>query len=105
MFAVFSSLAVGIIVPTVKTATKTQELKTELDRDKFLAEGFLKLCREKKDDELKSALVDWKKMCMGMWPLDFLEITKSGDCYFEKWNFNGKTLAVKYSIDELKIEN
>ncbi|MBR6080736.1 MAG: hypothetical protein IKP60_11350 [Treponema sp.] len=105
MFAVFSSLAVGIIVPTVKTASKTQELETELDRDRFLAEGFFKLCSEKKDEDLKSALVDWKKMCMDMWPLDFLEITKSGDFYFEKWNFNGKTLAVKYSIDESKNEN
>ena len=69
MFAVFSSLAVGIIVPTVKTASKTQELETELDRDRFLAEGFFKLCSEKKDEDLKSALVDWKKMCWicGRW--------------------------------------
>ena len=66
---------------------------------------LVKLCKEKDGDVLKDSLIEWKKICLAMWPLDFLTITKSGDCFLEKWSFNGKITLVKSSADESTIKN
>ena len=105
LLAVFSALTGGMIITCSKTYFLTQELKHELSRDKFLTEGFVKLCKEKDGDVLKDSLIEWKKICLAMWPLDFLTITKSGDCFLEKWSFNGKITLVKFSADESTIKN
>lgn len=73
-------------------------MQESLDRDKFIANGFIKLCNEKKDDELKLSLLDWKKMCLSFWTLDYLKIYKSENSIFESWSFNGKIVTVKFTI-------
>ena len=100
LFATFSGFLGGIMIPCAKTYFKSLCMEEQLSRDEFIAKGFIKICREKSDDELKFALIDWKKMCISIWPLDFLLITKSENFYCEKWSFNGNETSIKIPVDE-----
>ncbi len=100
LLAIFSSIASGIIIPCTEIYMKTQQLKSRLDMDRFLAEGFVKLCKEKKEEELKFSLVEWKKMCSDLWQLDYLSIKRDGNGIIESWSLDGKITSVKFSFDE-----
>lgn len=101
ILAMFSVSAVGIIIPCVKNYKLTEELKNDLERDKFIVNSFINLISKKSESELKDSLIEWKQLCLDLWPLDYLRVYKKEDCFVENWSFGEVSKSIKISLNDL----
>ena len=70
---IFSSVA----APLRKAGRNYCELKTEYQRDRFIAESFSSLCSKK--ETLRQDFEEWEKMCSLTFGLDSICVEKKAD--------------------------
>ncbi len=84
------------LTPAIKIHSKTVQIEHELNRDKFLYNGFINLCKTTEDSQwlLESAL--WKDTCTALWNFEDLKIQHEGNFYRETWKCYGKTMEALF---------
>ena len=99
LFAVFSVGAVASIKPGMELYEKTVLLERKVERDSFLARGFVNVCEDNDGEHWVDAVSDWKEMCLALWPLDSIEYEKNERFYSQTWKKDGFTMRVEWPLE------
>ena len=102
MFAVFSAGALASMKPGLELYDKTVELERKVERDSFLAKGFINVCKDNDRRQLKEKMSEWREVCLSMWSLDYLECEDNGDSYCQTWKKEGFAMRVEYPLENEK---
>lgn len=86
----------GALIPAVKIHSRTVQIEHELNRDKFLYNGFINLCKSTKESEWLFESSQWKDTCSSMWDFEELKIKREGKLYKESWKYHGKTMEALF---------
>lgn len=86
----------GIIVPAIKVHSRTVQIQHELNRDKFLYNGFINLCKTTNESDWIFEASKWKETCSAMWDFDDFRIHKEGNTYKETWKCYGKSMEALF---------
>ena len=86
----------GAIAPAVKIHSKTVQLEHELNRDRFLYNGFISLCKTSDESDWIIESAQWKEMCSAIWDFEELNIKREGNFYKETWKCYGKTMEALF---------
>ena len=100
LFVVFSACALSSIKPGLELYEKTVELEKIVDRDSFLAKGFISLCKENDGEKWYLAADKWKEMCLAMWPLEKLECECTDGFYAQTWEKDGFSMRVECPVEK-----
>ena len=99
LFAVFSACAVASIKPGMELYERTVLLERKVDRDSFLARGFVNVCEESDCDHWVDDVAEWKVMCLALWPLDSLEYERNERFCSQTWKKDGFTMRVEWPLE------
>ncbi|MBO4320025.1 MAG: hypothetical protein J5857_06095 [Treponema sp.] len=102
MFSVISAGALASMKPGLELYDRTVELERKVERDSFLAKGFINVCKDNDGKQLKEKMSEWREMCLSMWSLDYLECEEKGDSYCQTWKKDGFAMRVEYPMERLK---
>ena len=99
LFAMFSVGAVASIKPGMELYEKTVLLERKVDRDSFLARGFVNVCEKSDCDHWVDDVAEWKDMCLALWPLDSLEYERNERFCSQTWKKDGFTMRVEWPLE------
>jgi len=86
----------GTIIPAIKIHSQTVQIKYELNRDKFLYNGFINMCKNTDDSQWYFESAHWKNICTSLWEFEELTIKRNGKFFEESWKCNGKKMKALF---------
>lgn len=94
IFTMFIGMFTKVVVPCSKIYGKTKEIEFNYERDKFIYMGIKNICEEKNKNLIKDKLISFQKMCINMWPIDYIKVTNEKNMYKAEWKANSKEMLI-----------
>ena len=82
--------------PALKTYSRKMNEEYELNRDKFLFNGFIDLCDSTSEEDWNVKVLEWERLCCALWKIEDFKIVKKDGVIKESWTCSGKQMTALY---------